>query len=120
MLIVSCIGNKERKPKKCHFLTTDNLGHLAHTVSTVDFPHKDGPNEGHRLSRRHFKLSAQDVDQLAYHIQIKEMDPNWDKDKDDHLWKAHAILDHSGGRKAKVNVMWSDLHATWEDLNATF
>ena len=60
------------------------------------------------------------MDQLAYHIQIKEMDPNWDRDKDDHLWEAHAILDHRGGRKAKVKVMWSNLHATWEDLNATF
>ena len=32
----------------------------------------------------------------------------------------HAILDHRGGQKAKVKVMWSDLHTTWEDLNATF
>ena len=47
------------------------------------------------------------------------MDPTWDMDKDDHLWQGHAILNHRGGWKAKVKIMWSDLHTTWEDLNAS-
>ena len=43
-----------------------------------------------------------------------------DWEADDHLWVAKMIIEHKGGRKAKVKVMWSDMTTTWEDLNLLF
>ena len=110
----------KRIPKKRDILTSDNLGNFAHKVSTTNHPIPNNQSKDLRLSRKHLELNAEKIEELAYHQDLRDLDPNMDWDEDDHLWTAKMIMEHKGGRKVKVKVMWSDMTTTWEDLNSLF
>ena len=64
------------------------------------------------------KIFQRKLELLLYHQNLRQLDP--EIDLDEHLWKPEIVMEHKGGRKQKVKVMWSDLTSTWEDMHALF
>ena len=115
----------KRRPKPRSLLTTDKLGVFGNTVrclmSTVPLTKANVPLQVKaRVSKRHVKIDEKMIDLLAYHQDLRDLDPSVDWSQDNHLWKPEVILAHKGGRKQKVKVLWSDLSSTWEDMHALF
>ena len=115
----------KRRPKPRSLLTTDKLGVFGNTVrclmSTVPLTKANVPLQVKaRVSKRHVKIDEKKIDLLAYHQDLRDLDPSVDWSQDNHLWKPEVILAHKGGRKQKVKVLWSDLSSTWEDMHALF
>ena len=71
-----------------------------------------------RISKKHIKIDQRKLELLLYHQDLRQISPK--TNPDEHLWKPEIILEHKGGRKQKVKVMWFNLTTTWEDMHALF